>query len=230
MCVAALLLSTDNATYGQSLTISQSTNTFTGIQELMPRNRGGAMGSKVKWDFVLKKSRIATHRRRLKEIQQMFIFVKDAMSHSDNICGAKATGGSGAPSYLPILLTGTGRDCDGNPVSCSLKVTMLPAATSHRRGYARGPASGPVSGGEKEEEESTKDLAILRQSPYFSAALSRDQRDSAAAGEEERKSFRVRESLSATLEVVADDVAQREVDELLASVSRPGSAIASLCH
>lgn len=141
----------------------QSEETLNSIRDLMPPERGTASTSRRRWSFVLNKSKIDSHRRRLKELQVLFIFMKvslvDAVDRkSEQTAGASSR--SDEPS--PVTLTGKGRDVHGNPVSYEARLFTRSTGSGRRRSRAKAMRA---------PKRSTVELVALRQSPYFSAAL-----------------------------------------------------------
>jgi hypothetical protein len=149
----------------------QSTTTFDNIRDLIPRNRDGTLDKGIipKWTYVLNKRKIAKHRKRLTEIRQMFVFIKQAMSESQPLSTQTGGGGSRDPPKLePVTLSGPGRDAAGNPVHFSATLIMQPIQTSQfteviERSETRGPQVKP--------QKPPGYLRSLRQNPFFAADL-----------------------------------------------------------
>ena len=82
----------------------QSTKTFDNVRALIPEERSLDKGVLRRWNYVLKKSKIEKHRRRLKEIQQMFLFMKQTMVEMQPSQQSSATALSRPVSQSPVTL------------------------------------------------------------------------------------------------------------------------------
>lgn len=214
------------------ITKQQSSKTFKDIERFIPSNGTLDRGSLRRWTYVLQKSEVTRHRKRLKQIQHMFIFMKEMMME------AQPTGSNRSPytarsNGSPIVLTGSGMDASGASVMYTATILMQPT-NSVLTVPSPSSINGPNSAGPDKQS-----LSVLRQSPYFSTDLLQQSQNGGSREhvlKEEQKSsqkrtrFQDREEAKRKSSVSVDtemDVfelpsdldASRDVDRLLEIVS-----------
>jgi hypothetical protein len=137
-----------------------------------------------KWNYVLKKSKIMEYRKKLKEIQQMFLFMRQMMleaepaRHQFPSTTARATNVAGPSHHFPLTLSGQGMDENGRPVTYHATLVMKSTSPTETRGPIISYVKSRSRGKEKKDEESASSfprphsyLSTLRQNPYFSPEL-----------------------------------------------------------
>lgn len=167
----------------------QSTRTFDNVRALIPHDGTLDRGVLPKWNYVLKKSKIIEYRKKLKEIQQMFLFMKHMMleaqpaKHRSPSTTARDPSVAGPSQHLPITLSGQGTDENGRPVTYHATLVMKPRSQSETRGptfdYIKSRSREEKEKKTKEESQETASqllrppsyLSTLRQNPYFSPEL-----------------------------------------------------------
>lgn len=164
----------------------QSRRTFDNVRALIPHDGTLDRGVLPKWNYVLKKSKIMEYRKKLKEIQQMFLFMKQMMleaqpaRHQSPSTTARDPNVAGPSHHFPLTLSGEGMDENGRAVTYHATLVMKPTSQSE----TRGPTFNYVTSRlreetKKEESQETASqflrppsyLSTLRQNPYFSPEL-----------------------------------------------------------
>lgn len=181
---------------------------------------------------MLQKSEVSRNRKRLKQIQQMFIFMKEMVAE------ARPHGSIHDPSAVvthsaPIILTGSGLDPSGARMIYTATISMQPTNSI--------PDAPELHGfqGSDRLRSNKQDLNALRQSPYFSIDLLQQPRDGGSSEDlpedgqkslykrtrfQDREEAKLKSSLTSDsardhLELPSDLDASRDVDRLLETVS-----------
>jgi len=177
-----------------------------------------------RWSFALNKRKIAEHRKRLRQVQQMFVFIRDAMTQAtptDTPTTANAS--VGARGHQPVTLEGTGKDASGQPVSYSATLTIRPARPGRTPQSA---TKGHVGGERSHGEQAKKALLASRRSPYFSSdliSMPRPTQQQELNSIEERKakeSTEKGEGDEEHLELLSEQAAERHTELLVEEVMR----------
>ena len=183
-----------------------------------------------KWRFAWRKNEIEEHRESLKEIQQGFMFMKPALPSSSQ---AGSLGVQTNP--IPITLTGTGKDMNGDTVAYSATLVTQPkpkstttttTCSSHNDPVLRRKEAEVQYKSRKESEdldlEASRELTSLRESPYFSKYLLERPNDRKSRVHHS-KVLREESDSTASLQIPTEHDAARDVDQLMDRVCFPWS-------
>lgn len=166
---------------------------FRDIERLIPQDRDlDATFSKARWRFALDKKKLTEHQQRLRQAQQMFLFMESMYRYRYpiNSGGLASAGGSKDPNastgtganeqsltgvlanQVPMQATGVGPDGQRFEVTLTLKPVTQPVPTST---YGSMPVPESRSAlpdpGRVKEKQGRSMLEGLRRSPFFDAAL-----------------------------------------------------------
>lgn len=146
------------------LTLPQTDQAFASIRGLVPVSQVAEASARPRMNMVLNERKVADHQKYLKQLQHMFVFMKEALPEAEHQhqLGTSNTEGSGQ-EHFPITLTGGGQDAEGNSVSYSAQVLMYPFGPNEPRQRAY-----------REDRTSNRKAAhllVLRQSPFFYPVL-----------------------------------------------------------
>lgn len=168
---------------------------FLDIRELIPTDKDfDAPFSRARWHFVLDKKKLLEHQQRLRQLQQMFMFMETMHRYhypSNNPAKPSDVGGIRDPnqssdqgeqtfqgvmdSQAPMLLNGVGADGRSFQVTLTLKpVSQQPEAVSYSAPVSA-PGISSRSGLSPSKPawnpQSKKRLEGLRRSPFFDMSL-----------------------------------------------------------